>query len=103
MNVLDGLQLEDLNEVWQQIAGIIGMENVRKLFTDFPGSYVYVPKQDDLERNNRNKSICAEFNGHNFRELAKKYDLTEISIRRIVSDKMKELRAQPMDGQTSFL
>lgn len=103
MSVLDGLQLEDLNELWQQVAGIIGIENVKKLFTEFPGSCVYIPKQDDLERNSRNKRICAEFNGYNFRELAKKYDLTEISIRRIVSDRMKELRAQPMDGQTSFL
>lgn len=27
MSVLDSLQIEDLNEVWQQIAGIIGLDN----------------------------------------------------------------------------
>ena len=37
------------------------------------------------------------------RELARKYDLTEITIRSIVSDKVRELRARPMDGQLSLL
>lgn len=103
MNVLDGLQLEDLNEVWQQIAGIIGMDNVKKLFEEFPGANVYFPKLDDLERSHRNKHIRAEFNGYNFRELAKKYGLTEVSIRNIVSDRVREIRAQPLDGQMSLL
>lgn len=103
MSVLDSLQLEDLNEVWQQIAGIIGMDNVKKLFEEFPGANVYFPKLDDLERSNRNKHICAEFNGYNFRELAKKYSLTEVSIRNIVSDRVREIRSRPLDGQMSLL
>lgn len=103
MSVLDSLQMEDLNEVWQQIAGIIGMDNVKKLFEEFPGANVYFPKLDDLERSNRNKLICAEFNGYNFRELAKKYGLTEVSIRNIVSDRVREIRARPLDGQMSLL
>lgn len=103
MSALDSLQLEDLNEVWQQIAGIIGMDNVKKLFEEFPGANVYFPKLDELERSNRNKQICAEFNGYNFRELAKKYGLTEVSIRNIVSDRVREIRARPLDGQMSLL
>jgi Mor family transcriptional regulator len=51
----------------------------------------------------RNERIRAEFDGYNFRELARKYDLTEITIRSIVSDKVRELRARPMDGQLSLL
>ena len=103
MSAVDGLQIEDLNEVWQQIAGIIGLDNVKKLFEEFPGANVYFPKLDDLERNNRNKLIRADFNGYNFRELAKKYGLTEVSIRNIVSDRMREIRTQPMEGQMSLL
>lgn len=103
MSVLDGLKIEDLNEIWQQIAGIIGMDNVKRLFEEFPGANVYVPKLDDLERSSRNELICAEFNGYNFRELGKKYGLTEVSIRNIVADKVKEVRARPIEGQMSLL
>lgn len=103
MSVLDSLQIEDLNEEWQQIADAVGIDNVRKLFREFPGSYVYFPKLDDLERSSRNQRIREEFNGYNFRALAKKYGLSERSVRYIVADQVKKIRAQPMDGQLSLL
>lgn len=102
-SVLDGLQMEDLSEVWQQIAGIIGLENVKRLYKEFPGTNVYVPKLDELERSDRNKRIRAEFDGYNFRELGKKYGLTEVTIRNIVADRTRELRSQPLEGQLSLL
>lgn len=103
MSVLDSLQIEDLNEEWQQIADAVGIDNVRKLFREFPGAYVYFPKLDDLERSSRNQRIREEFNGYNFRVLAKKYSLTERSVRYIVADQVKKIRAQTMDGQISLL
>lgn len=103
MSVLDSLQIEDLNEEWQQIAGIIGLDNVRKLFQELPGANVYFPKLDDLERSSRNQHIREEFNGYNFRPLAKKYGLSERSVRYIVADRVKKIRTQPIDGQLSWL
>ena len=58
---------------------------------------------DKIERMEMNEQIKAEFDGYNFRELAQKFSLTEVSIRSIVSDKMREVRARPMDGQLSLL
>lgn len=102
MSILGGIQTDDLNEVWQQIATIIGIDNVKKLMDSYGGAYLYIPKSDKLDRAERNERIKADFNGYNFRELAKKYHLTEVSIRSIVADKVKEIRAKPIDGQTSL-
>lgn len=103
MSTLDSLQMEDLNEEWQQIALIIGLGNTRKLLMEFSGCTIYVPKRDDIERERRNRRIRAEFNGYNFRTLARKYDLTEVTIRTIVADQVKPARNRPMDGQLSIL
>lgn len=103
MSAVDGLQLEDLDEERQQVAKLIGLDNFKKLMTTYGGVYLYIPKADKLERTERNEKIRAEFNGYNFRALAKKYDLTEVSIRSIVSDKIREVRARPMDGQMTLL
>ena len=103
MSAMDNLQLEDLDEERQQVARLIGLDNFKKLMEVYRGVYLYIPKADKLERIERNEQIRAEFNGYNFKELARKYDLTEVSIRSIVSDKVREIRARPMDGQLSLL
>ena len=103
MSAQEDIRLEDLSEGQQEVAALIGPENFRKLMEVYGGAYLYIPKTDRLERMERNERIRAEFDGYNFRELARKYDLTEITIRSIVSDKVRELRAQPMDGQLSLL
>lgn len=103
MSAQEEIRLEDLSEGQQEVAALIGPENFRKLMEVYGGAYLYIPKTDRLERMERNERIRAEFDGYNFRELARKYDLTEITIRSIVSDKVRELRARPMDGQPSLL
>lgn len=103
MNVIDKLRFEDLDDDQQQVADLIGLDNYKKLMRVFGGVNLYIPKADKLERMDRNDRIRAEFNGYNFRELAQKYGLTEVSIRSIVSDKVREIRARPIDGQLSLL
>ena len=103
MSAQEEIRLEDLSEGQQEVAALIGPENFRKLMEVYGGAYLYISKTDRLERMERNERIRAEFDGYNFRELARKYDLTEITIRSIVSDKVRELRARPMDGQLSLL
>lgn len=99
----DDLLMGELDEEKQQVARLIGLENYRKLMETYGGVYIYIPKTDRMKRTERNEKIRSEFNGYNYRELAQKYDLTEVSIRGIVSDKVREIRAQPMDGQLSLL
>ena len=103
MSAVDKIQLDDLNDEQQQVAELIGLENFKRLISVFGGVNLYIPKADKLERMDRNDRIREEFNGYNFRELAQKYGLTEVSIRSIVSDKVREIRARPMDGQLSLL
>ena len=102
-SVLDELQMEDLSEEWQQIALAIGLDNAKKLLEEFSGCVIYVPQLAALERSDRNRQIRAEFNGYNFRELGKKYGLTEVTIRNIVRDRVREVRSQPLEGQMSLL
>ena len=99
----ENIRAENLSPVQQQVADIIGQDNFQKLMEVYGGTYLYIPKVDRLERLGRNEQIRAEFDGYNFRPLAQKYGLTEVTIRSIVSDKVREIRAQPMDGQLSLL
>lgn len=103
MNTEVKAEMESLSQVQQEIVEVIGMDAFHKLMEVFGGSYVYIPKTDRQDRQERNEQIRAEFDGYNFRELGRKYNLTEVSIRSIVADKIKEVRAQPMDGQISLL
>lgn len=103
MSEEDGLLLDELDEEKQEVARLIGLENYRKLMEAYGGVYLYIPKTDRMKRTERNEKIRAEFNGYNYRELAQKYELTEVTIRSIVSDKVREIRARPMDGQLSLL
>ena len=103
MNALENLQLEDLDQEQQEVAEVIGLENYKQLIARYGGTSIYIPKADRKERMKRNEQIRITFDGYNFRELAQKFGLTEVTIRSIVSDKVKEIRAQPMDGQLSLL
>ncbi len=102
MSALENVRLEDLEEEQRDVAGLIGLDNYKKLMAEYGGVSIYIPKVDRLERLERNDRIKAEFDGYNFRELAVKYGLTEVSIRSIVSEEVRKTRARPMDGQLSF-
>ena len=74
-----------LPEVYQDVARAVGVENTLKLAEYLGGMYMYFPKLDALIRQKRDESIRAEFDGSNYRELARKHKLTEQSIRNIVN------------------
>ena len=99
MSALEKVRLEDLDQEQQEVAELIGLENYKKLMAEYGGVSIYIPKADRLERLERNDKIRAEFTGYNFRDLAVKYGLTEVSIRSIVADKVKQIRSSPLDGQ----
>ncbi len=102
MDLLDKLKIEDVPLEQAEFAAIIGIENFKQLVRTFGGTAIYIPKADGLERNSRNDEIRDEFSGYNYRELARKYNLTEVSIRGIVADIDKEIKARPIEGQISL-
>ena len=52
------------------------------------GNPVYVPKAETVLKEIREREIKENFNGKNYRELSKKYGISEMTVRRIVSVKL---------------
>lgn len=102
-DLLDMLTLEDLSGNNRDLAEAIGLEGFKKLIKTYGGtSHLYVPKADMVALPIRDKLIRREFDGCNTQRLALKWGLSDRYILEIVKEKAKEIRASPMDGQTSF-
>lgn len=100
--VHDKISLGQLPSNQRELAEIVGMEKYVELTRRFGGDTIYVQKYTELLKTPRNAEIKAKFNGYNFGELAKEYDLSERYIRNLVSDITVQVRSRPMDGQVSF-
>lgn len=94
---------EDLkNDICIEFSRLIGFENTMKLIKTFGGSEVYIPKLDSLQRDKRDAAICKEFNGYNYRELAKKYTLSERQIREICREIIEKKKRESLKNQISI-
>ena len=102
MSLIDELTLEELDGDQRSLAECIGLDAYKKLVAEYSGSYVYVQKIATVTSNLRNAALKKEFNGYNYLELAKKYNLSESSVRRIVKERLNEIITEPLDNQTSF-
>lgn len=78
---------EDLPGGYQAIAQVVGVANALKLSEQLGGLPFYFPKIGSLILKNRDQHIRREFNGANYRELARKFGLTESWVRRILNRK----------------
>lgn len=102
MSLLDNLTIEDLDADQRELAECVGLEAYKKLVGNYAGSYVYIQKTDTITAGLRNAAMREEFNGYNYLELARKYNLSESSVRRIVAEKLPEIRAAPLENQISL-
>lgn len=102
MSLLDNLEIEDLSADQRELAECIGMEAYKKLVKNYAGSCVYVCKPDTVTVNLRNEEIRRKFNGYNYAELAREFNLAEVSIRRIVSPVIVAVKAAPLPEQTTL-
>lgn len=102
MSLLDNLEIEDLDGDQRELADCIGMDAYKKLVKNYAGSFIYIRKPDTVTANLRNEEIRCKFNGYNYSELAREYNLAEVSIRRIVSPVIAEVKAAPLPGQVTF-
>lgn len=78
------LSLDMMSEVHRELAEIIGIENFLKLVMYTGGTSIYIPKAEHILCTIRDKKIKEEYKGDNFKELSKKYGLTERWIREII-------------------
>ncbi len=98
MDIEKIISLEQLSGDQRELAEIVGLEAYRKLVTSYGGSHVYICKSETVLRELRNSEICNKFNGYNYHELAKEYNLSDKTVREIVSG-IKDI---PIDGQMNF-
>ena len=102
MSLLDKLELEDLDEDQRQLAECIGLEAYKNLLLNYAGSSIYVRMPDQLTANIRNEEIRQKFTGYNFHDLAKEFNLSDVTIRRIVAPILAAAKAAPLPGQISL-
>lgn len=79
------------NETISELVQVLGVGNTVRLLEVFGGSQLYIPRLETLTKSEcRNSMICTDFmNGMSYREVANKYGLSEMAIRKIVAVKKK--------------
>ena len=73
---------EDL--IW--LCDIVGITSFLEIIDTAGGEFLYLPKRQTLEAPLRRAAICREFDGGNFKQLARKYGITERRVRMIVKE-----------------
>lgn len=75
----------------EQAASIIGEDNVLKLIEAFPGGQIYF-RRDFTDVQSRNKAIADDFYSSTLsrKEFARKYNLSESSIDKIIKSSIEE-------------
>ena len=86
LNELTKEDLIDLNEEQKQLLEVVGLEVFKKLIHEYSGRSLYIPQKQKLEVAFRNKKIIQEFDGSNYKKLARKYNITETWVRKIIKD-----------------
>ena len=77
------------NSVYREIREIIGLEATLKLYLRFKGQQVNFPVRL-YNPHLIQKNVIKEFDGSNIPELARKYDYSEKTIRRMIRDSLEE-------------
>ena len=100
---INELKLEEIPDgPWRQVAEEIGVENLYKALKIVGGGTTYIPKPDTLIRPVRNRHIRDEFNGWNYLELAKKYNVTDRIVRMICGPGVPEGHINFFDDEDTF-
>jgi Mor family transcriptional regulator len=81
------IDAKDIPQDLKKLVGIVGSDKFFEIVKEYGGESIYIPKVDTFYRSDRNRKIAQEFNGSNYRELAKKYRLTDKMIRYILENK----------------
>ena len=76
---------KDMPEQLQDVLRRTGLENWVELRVDMSGTTLYIPKLDRIVSPARDRLLAREFNGGNYAELAKKYDITENWVRQVIN------------------
>lgn len=84
MDLLDRLTVDDLTGEQRELAETIGLEAYKKLVRYVNGDFIYIAQEDSITKGVRNEDMRMEFNGYNYRGIARKYKMTVRNVRNIV-------------------
>lgn len=84
------IDVELLPEPYKKLSEVMGIENAIALAEEYQGTSIYFPKLDGYLKSMRDRRIREEYNGHNIKDLARKYGLTEVWIRAILQENPTE-------------
>lgn len=84
------MMFEDLPPYCVNAAKIIGLEAFVRLSAELGGTSFYVPKFENVVARARDRLIIKQFTGSNYKELALRYNLSEIWIRNIIAKDQAE-------------
>lgn len=83
---LSNFDANKLSEDQKNIIECIGIESYYKLTQYYGGSSIYIARPNAIDRQKRDKMIIDEFNkGASYKELASKYRLSTVWVRKIVN------------------
>lgn len=102
MSLLDKLTINDLDEEQRELAECIGLDAYKKLLHTYAGSSINVRMPKRITIPIRDREIRSRFNGYNYGALAREYDLSEASVRRIVAPELLKIKLSPCPDQTTF-
>lgn len=77
------LKIDDMPRAFRDLVDAIGIEAAAKLSASYPGMSIYVPKPETIFVRPRNEMIRRDVRTLSYREVARKYDLTEQWVRQI--------------------
>ena len=82
--MINYLTKEDVPEILQNLIDIMGIEAFIELIKQYGGSSLYIPNENSVLKPIRNRLIKQYFNGHNYKELAKEFKISEMQVRNII-------------------
>ena len=84
--MIDKLTIDDVPENLKSVAYAIGIDAFRSLIKCAGGTSVYLPSERCITKPVRDRVIRESFCG-DYREMAKRFGISEVRIRRIVGEK----------------
>lgn len=90
------------HHVSPEAADLIASDMTDRLADHWGGQLINIPKDYHWKLSQRDAEIYAEFNGYNYAELAKKHNMHERSLRKLLG-RVRERMAEAADRRTKDL
>ena len=83
------VRIDDLqNPTIRDLAEVVGVETAVEIVATYSGMVIYIPKLDSVYRAMRDRKIKEEYDGNNARQLAKRHNVSESWVRRLVGGRL---------------